>query len=289
MNWLLYLFGSGAAFFVGAGLVLAGVVLVSVVSRRWLSRAGLFLGLLGLILIAFSATPLPYWFYVAAGLVSLIWLATDRPKKAVSRAWRIRLRVAVAAFWLAGVLVEIPYHLSPVFAPSGNPELYILGDSITAGIEGGKETWPLVLARSHSVQVYDHSSVGATVGSVLRKIERVPLGDGLILVELGGNDLLGSTSVGEFERDLDQLLGRLCTPGRVVLLFELPLPPFCNEFGRAQRRVAARHRVQLVPKRLLISVLTTEGATVDSLHLSPRGHELMAAMVWNVIRPAYGK
>jgi hypothetical protein len=36
-----------------------------------------------------------------------------------------------------------------------------------------------------------------------------------------------------------------------------------------------------------VSVLTTDGATVDSVHLSPRGHELMAETVWSLIRTAY--
>jgi len=43
----------------------------------------------------------------------------------------------------------------------------------------------------------------------------------------------------------------------------------------------------LIPKRIFVSVLTTDQATVDSVHLSRYGHELMAATVWSLIRPAY--
>ena len=47
--------------------------------------------------------------------------------------------------------------------------------------------------------------------------------------------------------------------------------------------MAKRHGVLLVPKRVLIGILTSEGATVDSIHLSRRGHELMAETVWGII------
>jgi acyl-CoA thioesterase-1 len=75
----------------------------------------------------------------------------------------------------------------------------------------------------------------------------------------------------------------------VVVMFELPLPPFANEYGRAQRRLAAKHRVKLIPPRMLVDVLTAEGATIDSLHLSPTGHALMAGMVWTALRSTYDR
>ena len=41
-------------------------------------------------------------------------------------------------------------------------------------------------------------------------------------------------------------------------MFELPLPPLKNEFGRAQRDLAAQFHVLLIPKRLLIGMITGE-------------------------------
>ncbi len=108
-----------------------------------------------------------------------------------------------------------------------------------------------------------------------------------MLLEIGGNDLLGSPAGENFERDLQELLKRVCQPGRQVLMFELPLPPLHNEFGRVQRRLAAQCHVLLIPKRFLIDLLASEGTTLDSIHLSARGHQRMAALVWRIIRPAY--
>jgi acyl-CoA thioesterase-1 len=72
-------------------------------------------------------------------------------------------------------------------------------------------------------------------------------------------------------------------------MLELPLPPFYNEFGRAQRRVARRHGVLLVPRRVMLGVLLHGGSTVDSIHLSPSGHARMAEAIWGIIRGAYAR
>jgi hypothetical protein len=69
---------------------------------------------------------------------------------------------------------------------------------------------------------------------------------------------------------------------------ELALPPFHNRYGDAQRRLATRHGVLLIPKRVLIGVLTSEGATLDTVHLSRRGHALMAETVWGILGGSIG-
>ncbi|HEX5106265.1 MAG TPA: hypothetical protein VFV87_20740, partial [Pirellulaceae bacterium] len=92
---------------------------------------------------------------------------------------------------------------------------------------------------------------------------------------------------GQFERDLDRLLERVAVPGRTIVMFELPLPPLANEYGRIQRRLAAKYGVRLIPKRVFISILAADGTTLDSIHLSDAGHQRMADAVWSIIEPAY--
>jgi acyl-CoA thioesterase-1 len=286
--WLIYFFGSGAAFFAGVGLVLAAAGISGIYQRKWATRTATLSALLGLILIALSATPLPYWFYGMAGVVSLLWLVAERYERKTIPKIRPLLRCTVVFLWCVAILMEIPYHLAPAWKPAGRPTLYIFADSVTAGMgETSMVTWPNLLARSHSIDVHDYSQMGAKVGSMLRKAEKTPVGDGIILLEIGGNDLLGSTSAIDFEADLDLLLAKFAGKGRTLLMFELPLPPFANEFGRIQRSLAKKYGVHLVPKRIFVSVLTADGATVDSVHLTARGHELMAETAWSLIRTTY--
>jgi acyl-CoA thioesterase-1 len=289
MDWVIFLFGSGAAYFLGIAAVLASVAGFAFVRRGWAVVISTLIAVVGLILIAVSSTPLPYWLYAVAGAVTVTWLVAERSRRPWLLARRRHLRLAAASIWLIAAAVELPCQFTPTLPATGRPKLFILGDSITAGIKVHEETWSRVLARTRSIDMADFSHVGATANSGLKMASHLPPEGGLILVELGGNDLLGSTPSAEFETALNQLLERICVPGRTVMMFELPLPPFQNEFGRIQRQLAARYGVLLIPKRILIGILTEDGTTVDGIHLTPAGHERMADVVWGVIRGAYGE
>jgi acyl-CoA thioesterase-1 len=170
----------------------------------------------------------------------------------------------------------------------GDPQVFVVGDSLSAGMGGEAETWPKLLSRRHHVVVHDLSLPGADVARALRQAGQVSGPASLVIAEIGGNDILGETTVDAFERGLDVLLARLREGGRTVILLELPLPPFYNRYGAAQRRLAKYHGVLLIPKRLLLGVLTSEGATLDAVQLSHRGHALMADAIWGVIHRAFG-
>jgi acyl-CoA thioesterase-1 len=69
-------------------------------------------------------------------------------------------------------------------------------------------------------------------------------------------------------------------------MFELPIPPLYEGFGRVQRDLASRHGVALIPKRVLLSVVEAAEATIDSIHLTQQGHDRMASFVWALLEPA---
>jgi len=200
---------------------------------------------------------------------------------------------ATALTWLGIIALELPHQFAPRLPPLGRPPLWIIGDSVTAGMGSNEKIWPDLLPES--VEVHNLARPGATTAMALKsQANQLPAEGGLLLIEVGGNDLLlEGGSARQFERDLDPLLQQVCgsagaSPSpRNVVMFELPLPPLCNEYGRIQRRLAARYGVRLIPKRTFISVLAGGGATLDTIHLSQAGHQQMADEVWKVIGPAY--
>jgi acyl-CoA thioesterase-1 len=119
-------------------------------------------------------------------------------------------------------------------------------------------------------------------------VQSLSIESSVVIVEIGGNDLLGSTSAAQFERDLEALLAYLAVPGRQIVMFELPLPPFYLEYGRIQRTLARRHYAKLIPRRVFTSVIAGGGSTLDSIHLTQAGHRFMAECVWRVVGPAFG-
>ena len=162
--------------------------------------------------------------------------------------------------------------------------LTIYADSITAGLgENEGEPWPEILERTKHAKIFNRARVGATVGSALTKAKITTDPRGIVLLEIGGNDLLGNTKPELFERNLDELLELLSNRHRRVLMFELPLPPTYNSFGEIQRRLSKKHGVVLIPKRVLMGILSGDSATLDSIHLSQAGHQRMAETVWRIL------
>lgn len=285
---LLYHLASGQAFFAGLACFILAAVLSAPSSRRWVRTARTILACFGGILIVASATPLSPWLYALLFIAGLSWGGSEAIPSRVPARLAVGLRVAVIVVGMGAMLVELPYHRMPGVPHLGRPTLGIVADSMTAGLGAeGERTWPGRFADGHAAIVRDHSRAGATVATALRQAEAIAPDEDLVLLEIGGNDLLGGTSPDEYERGLASLLSAVRKPGRVVVLLELPLLPTFNAFGRIQRRLAREHGAILIPKRVLLGVLLRPGATLDSIHLAESGHRAMAVAVWDALRGAY--
>jgi lysophospholipase L1-like esterase len=201
------------------------------------------------------------------------------------RVWKRRALLGVCAgvAVVTALAMELPYHLTSPPQGLRCQRLYIVSDSLAAGLGREQTTWPKLLAARTRVEVRDLSFAGANTRLALRSVQPVleqdEDSDAWILISIGGNDMLGKTSAEDFATDLDRLLalarGNPAHPRR-VLMQELPLVPGAWAFGAAQRRLAAQHGVALLPKKLLAGVVLTGENVVDGLHLSPAGHERMA-------------
>jgi acyl-CoA thioesterase-1 len=225
------------------------------------------------------------WFFLIAISLLIAWLVAIRLEPKVSSNWTNGLCVFVALAWASGALAELPYQVVPPLRPVEQRRLYLFGDSLSAGVgEKVAENWPEQMGRLNDLEIANYSRAGATVATALQQASHATLGDGIVLLEIGGNE-----SRDKFADDLEKLLQRVCQPGRQVVMFELPIPPLQNAFGRAQRRLAAQYGVLLIPKRILISVIASDGSTLDTLHLSKQGHKQMAETVWRIIHPAYAR
>jgi len=282
MHWVVFQIASGRAFFAAIALLLCAVLVRPRGSPR-LRRVRTWSLLLGLIGLVVSATPLPYWAYGLIGLsVAMPFFAKLSGKSA-------SLLTAAGALALVAVgLNEARYHVVPVLRPSPTRLVAIIGDSLTAGhgTTDASQKWPAILRARHGLEVQDLSHIGETTASAAQRLEQASVDAPIVIVEIGGNDVLGGSSVTDFEAGLDDLLARLRRRDRQIVMFELPIPPLYEGFGRVQRKAASRHGVLLVPKRVLLSVIESAEATVDSLHLTQQGHDRMAGFVWALLEPA---
>jgi acyl-CoA thioesterase-1 len=284
---LVYHLASGQAFFSGAALILAAVACWPRPGRNWLGRIRVWLVVLGVILVVLSATPFPRTIYVALAVITLAWIVAEWSAGFSTRGRRAA-RACAAVAWVAVVCAELPYHWTPAVPRIAKPVLGVIADSLTAGLgDNDTATWPRILAEQRQVVVRDHAVMGATVASARKQAAELAADETLVLLEIGGNDLLGTTTSGEFERGLETLLDKVCQPGRTAVMFELPLLPIWQSYGLVQRRAARSHEVLLIPKRVLLRILQNDATTLDSIHLTTEGHQRMADAVWGVVHPAF--
>ena len=283
MNWIVYHIASGHAFFSGVALILVAAI-ASVRSTPNAERLKIVFCLIGAIAIAISSTAIPYWCYAIATVITIFWLYY-----ATRENWRRWTRISVIIVWAIVAAMELPYHIPPTLVPASARSMTIIGDSITSGLgpTDNSVRWPTQVATAHRLSIQDISHPGESTASALRRAKSKQIVSAVVILEIGGNDLFGKSTSAEFARDLDGLLAYVSAPGRQVVMFELPLPPFYNEFGRIQRSLARKHGVSLVPKWVFLSVLAPKDSTVDTIHLTQAGHDRMAATVWNIVRSAF--
>jgi acyl-CoA thioesterase-1 len=283
MNWLVYHLVSGQAFFTGV-LLLIIAALADGDSRPVIKRLRFLVFFVGLVAVVISSTAIPDWVGILATGATLAWILSR-----YRVTWRRGAQSAFVAVWLLAGLTEIPYHRMPSLHPAVDRRLGVIGDSVTAGIGSDEtaDTWPALLARERNLQIQDISHVGETASSALKRARSQRLDAPVVVIEIGGNDILGTTTAAQFERDLDALLTFLAADDRQIVMFELPLPPFFHAYGRVQRALAAKHHIGLIPKRVFLSVIADRQATLDTIHLSQAGHQRMADRVWRVVRSAF--
>lgn len=252
---------------------------------------------------ALSGTPLPLPLWVPLSLA-----AAFHGLRGFNHPRPLLRRTSAASFTITATLAlahEIPFLIGPL-PPSGSPRtLVVLGDSLSAGGYGETRRWMQILAEDHGLDIRDLSRDGQTVVSALADAEHFFQEDHIhrdegsgdaawILIELGGNDVLGESTLADYTTALDRLLG-LCRGEaptgpptglrRTVVMLEIPGVPGRWGFAETQRRLAARHGVVLVPKRVLAGVVFACGSTsADALHLTQPGQQRLA----EALRPWLG-
>jgi acyl-CoA hydrolase len=166
--------------------------------------------------------------------------------------------------------------------PPGSVVL-IIGDSITAGYGvDAKEAWPAALAQRTSWHVVAAGISGDRTAGGLERLpalldEHVPA---LVIIELGGNDLLRHLPETEIGANLTTMIDNVRTRGARVVLMAAPQPTAVGALtglsaASLYRDVAQRTKVPLIDKALP-AVLSDARLKLDALHPTAEGHRVLA-------------
>lgn len=272
LRWVAWHVVSGDALFLGWG----GLVWAVWLGQRKARRARV----TSLALLAVTWIMLGVW--PAGGLPQLLIAAVSAWLICLWRQsihWQSRCGVLVTGVVLVSALGELPRQWSPRSLWPVTTSVAVIGDSVTAGLEARDRTWPRVLAETTTITVYDASQQGATVMSAQQQLQRLDgRGDVLVLI-IGGNDILEGHSGTGFADELRKLVQMAHERYPRLVLFEIAAPPGHAAAVAAQRRIAAEFQVPVISRRQLLSVITGGGNTQDGIHLSDQGQARLAEIV----------
>jgi len=287
MNRIALYFASGESLYLGAALLVLVVVLPIFLQRTWMLRIRNVGAWIALIFMVMACPPFALAVDLIFAAVFVLWFITSN--QASPSQTSMRLQRVSAVFLTALVLVltaiEFSQRRMPRISGSTSDHLVVIGDSISSGINPRVQAWPLVLQQRCGVDVRNLARPGAQVSEGLIIARGLTNNDHLLLIEIGGNDLLMGVSSDEYGKSLDALLSRVTAPNRTVVMFELPLLPNKIAYGQIQRRLSAKYRVSLIPKRYFAQVIGDANATTDGLHLSASGAQRMTSVVAQALSP----
>ncbi|MDP1611589.1 MAG: arylesterase [Sulfuritalea sp.] len=173
-----------------------------------------------------------------------------------------------------------------VALPAGSKVL-ALGDSLTAphGVKPG-EDWPTLLGQKTGWVVINAGISGNTSAQALERLpalldEHQPQ---LVLVSLGGNDMLRKLSQAQTVANLGRMLDLARASGAKVVLLATPKPSIAgavfNSLSPAEfyAEVAKERKVRLIADALpeVLSDTTLKG---DQLHPNAAGHALLGEKI----------
>lgn len=287
MSRIALYFASGESLYLGAALLLFVVVLPILLQRTWILRMRNVGAWIALIFIVMACPPFPQVIDLVFVAVFVLWFVTSNRASQSQTSIGLQRVSAVVLTTLVFVLtgIEFSQRRMPRITSSTSDHLVVIGDSISSGIDPRIKAWPLVLQQRCGVDVRNLARPGAQVSEGLLIARGLTNDDHLVLIEIGGNDLLMGVSSDEYGKSLDALLSKVAAPNRTVIMFELPLFPNKIAYGQIQRRLSAKYRVSLIPKRYFAQVIGDANATTDGLHLSASGAQRMTSVVAQALSP----
>ena len=184
-------------------------------------------------------------------------------------------------------------------ADDARPAVVCLGDSLTAGYGlAAEEAWPALVqervdARGLGLRVVNAGVSGDTSAGALRRVEwllRLPIA--VLVVALGGNDLLRGQDPAAMRRNLAEIVERTrgAHPDARFVIAGMRAPPnlgsaYAKAFEAVYPEVAASARAALIPFLLAGVAGDPELNQVDGIHPTAEGQRIIAETVWQALEP----
>ncbi|OGS99172.1 MAG: hypothetical protein A3F73_08260 [Gallionellales bacterium RIFCSPLOWO2_12_FULL_59_22] len=167
-----------------------------------------------------------------------------------------------------------------------------LGDSLTAGAGVTREqAWPDLLANRTGWVVINGGISGDTSGGALRRLPALleEHNPALVLVALGGNDMLRRVPRQDTIANLGKILDTIRAQGAKPVLLATPEPSVAGAVFQSlsaadfYRQIAEAHQVPLI-EDAIAEVLSDPAMKGDPLHPNTAGHVELAQKIFDALK-----
>ena len=177
--------------------------------------------------------------------------------------------------------------------------IVFLGDSLSAGT-GVKpqEAFPAIVeekirANGLPFEVVNAGLGGDTTAGGLRRIDWLLQREiDVLVLELGGNDGLRGLPVSNIKANLQAMIAkaRAKNPAVKIVVAGMQMPPnlggdYAEQFRKVFFDVARENDAVMIPFLLEGVGGTRELNQADMIHPNPRGHQIVADVVWKTLEP----
>ena len=176
-----------------------------------------------------------------------------------------------------------------VNSPPRPGPIVAFGDSLTqgAGAGGEQNSYPAVLSHRLGRPVSNAGIGGNKIADGARRLpgDVLRLKPGVVIVLLGGNDLLGQQDLDQSFRTLEALVQRIQAGGAMVVLVGINGLSPVGGLGGRYARVAKRTGALYVPDVLDGIFMNSKMMTSDMIHPNAKGYALMAERIGDALEP----
>ena len=173
--------------------------------------------------------------------------------------------------------------------------ILFLGDSLTEGYQLSKEeAYPALIEKTlkktrKDIKVINGGVSGATTASGLKRMDwYLKAKPDVMVLALGANDGLRGMKIDQTEKNLSKVIEKAQERGITVILAGMKMPtnygePYRSQFESIFPKLSKKYSIKLIPFILEGVGGRPEYNLPDGIHPNPKGHEIMAKTVLDVL------
>ncbi len=192
--------------------------------------------------------------------------------------------VTAIIFILISIIFLIPKHRN---IKRDTNLIVFFGNSLTAGqgAEAG-EDFPSLIGKALNVPIINAGASGNITHDAVLRIDNdvISKNPSIVVIELGGNDLLENIKSDVTKRNLDLILNKIKPTGAKIVILGIKFFLFNEKYETNLQSLAYKYNATFVPD-ILEGIITDPSLKHDDIHPNAKGYQKIADKLTPIIAP----